>query len=322
MDKDRDLTRLAFFPIENPLLEAFYQEQKNVFWTAGEIDYTNDRTSWDGLDDDTKAYISMLLFLFAQLDGIIIENLSENFKRETSEYAKECSMFYAIQEAMEVGHNETYSHLIKAFIRDPEEQRRGLNSIKHFPAIRKIANWAFEYMDPKKALLERIVAFACIEGIVFSSAFAGIYWIKRKNVLDGLCKANEFIARDEAIHTRFGVALYHHLTIIWKKFEPLSEEIVHNVIKSATAVNSEFTREAMNCKLVGLDTEAVISYVETTADRLSVSFGYSPIYNAVNQLQFMVIISLPNKSNFFETKVSEYARDTNTEFIFDLTIAF
>jgi len=171
--------------------------------------------------------------------------------------------------------------------------------------------------------VERIVAFCCIEGVIFSSAFAGIYWIKRRNILHGLSKANEFIARDEAIHTRFGVSLYHHITSIWKKEAVLSEETVHRIIKSAVDTTAEFTRCAMQCGLVGLNAEDMVKYVECTADRLCTSLGYSPIYSAPNPFDWMLIIALPLKVNFFEGKVSEYAREQGTEgFVFDLGTPF
>lgn len=321
--KVRDFTELAFLPIKNPFLEKLYQEQKNVFWGANEIDYTHDREHWDRLDEPSKQYIKFLLFLFAQLDGIVNENLTENFKRETSVFAKECSMFYAIQEAQEWGHNETYSLLIKAFIRDPEEQSRGLNSIQHYPAIKKIADWSFAYMDSSIPLLERIIAFTCIEGVIFSSAFAGIYWIKRRNVLQGLVKANEWVARDEAIHTKFGIALYHHITAVWQKISALSEKDVHRVVKSAVDTTAEFTRTAMNCDLVGLNAEDMVKYVECTADRLCTSLGYAPLYSASNPFDWMLIIALPNKSNFFENRVTEYAREQGDGgFVFDLNTPF
>ena len=319
---ERDFTNLAFLPIKYGELEKFYQEQKKVFWTAQEIDYTDDRSHWDKLDDNSKRYIKFLLFLFAQLDGIVNENLVENFKKETSEFAKECSMFYAIQEAMEWGHNETYSLLINAFIRDPEERARGLNSIKHFPEIKNIADWAFKWMDKSLPLTERIIAFICIEGIVFSSAFAGIYWIKRRNILHGLTKANEWIARDEAIHTRFGISLYHHITSKWNKMEALSTEKVYEIVNSALLTTENFTRNAMNVHLVGLNADDMIGYVKCTADCILQSLGFEPIYRISNPLEWMAIISMPNKTNFFESKVSEYAREDNAEFIFDLNTPF
>lgn len=316
------LTRLAFFPIENPQLETFYHEQKNTFWTPQEIDYSEDRPQFDRLDEDTKKYVKFILFLFAQLDGIVSENLCEHFKHETSVFAKECGMFYSMQEAIEWVHNETYSLLIKTLIKDPEEQERGLNSIKHFPQIANIADWCYSYMDPDLNLLERVVAFICVEGVIFSSAFAGIYWLKRKNILPGVTKANEFIARDEGLHTKFGVSLFHHITKKWKVMERLSQEKVHEVIKSAVSVTETFTREAMNCHLVGIDAEEMIKYVKRTADVVCESLNYGTIYNVKNPFDWMAIISLPNKSNFFESTPTEYAREKEDEFVFDKNTPF
>jgi len=317
----RNLSRLSFLPIENPGLEKYYQEQKNVFWTSQEISFTGDREQFEALDDNTKNYVKPIIFLFAQLDGIINENLVGRFKMETSLLAKECSMVYAIFEAMEWGHNETYSAIIKVYIRDPDEQERGLNAITHFPAIRKIADWAFQWMESSAPLVERIIAFACIEGIIFSSAFAGIYWLKRRNILQGLCKANEWIARDEAIHTRFAVALYHHMTTIWKAAPLLSKERVYEIISSAVNVTEQFTRDAMNVDLVGIDADDMVLYIKCTADSLATSLGYPKIYGNLNPFDWMAIISLPNKTNFFEGRVTEYAREGatgNDDFVFDL----
>lgn len=321
---DKDLTRLAFLPIENPGLEKYYQEQKNVFWTTQEISFAGEREQFESLDENTKQYVKQIIFLFAQLDGIINENLVSRFKVETSALAKECSMVYAIFEAMEWGHNETYSAIIKVYIRDPEEQRKGLNAIAHFPAIRRIAEWAFKWMESSAPLEDRLIAFACIEGIIFSSAFAGIYWLKRRNILHGLCKANEWIARDEAIHTRFAVALYHHITSIWKderSIDPLPTQKVHDIIKSAVGVAEIFTREAMKVDLVGIDADEMVDYVKCTADSLCASLGYPTIYNTTNPFDWMAIISLPNKTNFFESRVTEYSRESGTGedgFVFDL----
>jgi len=320
---DAELERLAFLPIQDPKLDEIYQDQKNIMWTITDIDFSSDRSHWDRLDDDTKHYIKFLLGLFAQLDGIVNENLVENFKKETSAFSKDCSKFYAYQEAIEWTHNETYSFLIKTLIRDEEEQKRSLNSIKHFPAIKAIALWAKSWMSRSRPLIERIVAFACIEGIIFSSAFAGIYYIKRRNVLHGLTKANEWIARDEALHTKFAVALYHHITSIWKKTEALPESRVHNIIKSAVDTTEEFTRTAMNTHLVGINADDMVSYVKCTADTLCESLGYNAPYSVPNPFDWMTIISLPNKTNFFESRVSEYGKETGGEtFDFDLDVEF
>lgn len=321
MEDHGDLTRYAFFPIQYPELEEFYQIHKRMVWTAQEVDYSNDRSDWDRLDDNTKKYIKFLLFLFAQLDGIVNENLVENFISETS-FCKECSMFYSVQAFMEWGHNETYSQLIKAFIRDPEEQIRGLNSISNFPQIRKIADWSFEWMQKERPLLERVIAFACTEGITFSSAFAGIYWIKRRNILHGLTKANEWIARDEALHTQFAIALYHTMTRTMEKYKRLPQERVHAIVKSAVDTTEVFTREAMNVDLVGISADDMVNYVRCTADVLLESLGYEKLYNVTNPFDWMAIIALGNKTNFFESKVSEYARQGTADFTFDLDAPF
>jgi len=316
-----DSQRYAFFPIRFQNLLEYRDQQMNVFWSAKEVDFRGDRNAWDELDENTKQYIKFLLFLFAQLDGIVNENLVENFKKETS-FCKECSMFYAIQEAIEWVHNETYSLLIKAFIRDPAEQEKGLNSIMHYPAIAAIADWCFEWMCKEKPLTERIIAFACVEGIIFSSAFAGIYWIKRKNTLHGLTKANEWIARDEAIHTEFAIALYHTLTTTLQREAPLSQKRITAIIKSAVSVTEAFTRNAMQLDLVALSADEMVEYVKCTADRLSAALGFEAIYSAKNPFEWMKVISLPNKTNFFESKVSEYTRQTTLDYEFDLSTPF
>lgn len=321
---ERDLTRLAFLPVSDPALDELYQSQNNMHWTAHEIDYSGDRSQFARLDENTQRYTKFILFLFAQLDGIVIENLVENFTRETGRLSKDAANFYAIQQAMEVVHNNTYSLLIKTLIQDPEEQIIGLNSIKHYPSIEKIAMWSFQYMNPEtRSLLERVVAFVCIEGIIFSSAFAGIYWLKRKNILPALCKANEFIARDEALHTLFGISLMHHITEKWMLHPRLEENRVHAIIGSAVEVTEDFTRNAMNCHLVGINADEMVAYVKCTADTICKSLGYNPIYRLQNPLDWMAVISLPNKVNFFEGKVSEYSKEGGEEvFEFDLETPF
>jgi ribonucleotide reductase beta subunit family protein with ferritin-like domain len=292
-------------------------------WTPTEIDYAGDRKEWYKLATDIKTYIVNILALFAQLDGLVNENLISNFKQETRDLAKECGSFYAYQEAIEVTHNETYSNLIKSFVGDPEEQKRCLNSILYYPAVKRIAEWSVSYMDRSLSLLERIVAFACLEGIVFSSAFAGIYWIKRKNILHGLTQANSWIARDEALHTRFAVSLYHHMTKRWGKAEPLAKDRLHAIVKSAVEVNEEFTRTAMKLDLVGLSADSLVQYVKRMADNLCEMLGYDHIYGVPSPFDWMVTISLPNKTNFFESKVSEYALAPKVEDdIFDLNTPF
>ena len=208
--------------------------------------------------------------------------------------------------------------LIEAFFRDSEEKKKAFNAIKYYPSIRKIADWMFKWMNSDTPLHERVIAFACVEGIFFSSAFAAIYWIKRRNILHGLCKANEFIARDEAMHTEFAVALYHVLTEIDRKYDPLPESRVHEIIGSAMEISEEFTRSALKVDLIGMNADDMVSYVKCTSNRLSESLGYSKIYDVENPFDWMSIIGLPNRSNFFETKVSEYSRQAKSDFEFSL----
>lgn len=317
---ERDFSKYSFFPVNHEVLIKYYQRQKSVFWTAQEIDYRGDREDWDNLDKNTREFLKFPLFFFAQIDGIITEGI-DIFKADTSDI-KECKAFYAAQEFIEVGHNETYSMLIETFIRDPEEKAKAFNAIENYPIIKKIAVWMVDWMDQNIPLVERIIAFACVEGILFSSAFASIYWIKRKNVLKGLCKANEFIARDEALHAEFAVALYHVLTGITKKYNLLPKKKVHDIIKSAVGMAEEFTRQALKVDLVGMNADDMIRYIKCTADRLSDSLGYGNIYNVKNPFDWMVVIGLPNKSNFFETVPTEYGRQTESSFKFDLDADF
>lgn len=316
---EEEYSQYSFFPIKYSNLESFYQKQKAVFWTPQEIDYSRDRSDWDVLDNGTSKFIKFILFFFAQADGIVNENLIRNFKQETS-FFKEATFFYSMQEAIETIHNETYSMLIETFIRDREEKMKGYNAINHYTSIKKIANWMFDWMDSTIPLIERVVAFACVEGIFFSSAFAAVYWIKRRNILQGLCKANEFIARDEALHTEFAVALYHELCR--NKYERLSDEKVHQIINSAVSVSEEFVRDALKVDLIGMNADDMVDYVKCTADNLSESFGCKQIYNKVNPFNWMTVIGLENKSNFFECKVSEYSKQSKADFTFDLEADF
>lgn len=307
-----DLANLAYYPLEHEDIEHFAELQDATFWTAGDITFGDDRNDWDNLDQDTKSFVENILFLFAPLDGIVNKNLIENFQKETS-FCKEVGFFYVSQAHIEQIHNKVYSLLIRTLIDDPKRVAIGLNSTKHFPEIKRIAEWALSMMDTSIPLLERIIAFCCIEGVIFSSAFAGIYFVKRRNILPALTKANEWIARDEALHTRFGVHIYHVFTQRLNKFPLVSETRVHEIVRSAVTVNELFTRNALKTDLVGLNANDMMSYVYNTADKLCESLGYSNIYNIPNRLDWMLIISLPNKTNFFESKVSEYARQQVVE---------
>jgi len=316
-------SKYSHFPVKHQILEDYYQKHKSSTWFTNEIDFAEDRHDWEEkLDEDSKRFLKFILCFFAQADGIVNENLVDNFIHETS-FLKEAGKFYRWQAAMEQIHNETYSQLIEAFFRSRSEKIKAYNAIHHYDSIRKISEWVFKWMDTEKPLAQRIVAFACVEGIFFSSAFAAIYWIKKKNILKGLCQANEFIARDEALHTEFAIALYHIITGIEGKSELLTKKEVHKIISSATETAEEFTRDALRVDLIGMNADDMIKYVKCTADRLSASLGYGDIFGISNPFEWMDVIALPNKANFFETRVSEYGRqETEDAFNFDLETDF
>lgn len=297
----------CFLPIRYPSLIAYYHLQKNAYWVPSEIDFSDGAESWNRLDDDQRRFISFVLFFFSQSDGIVVENLMENFKKETSEY-KEVRYFYAMQEAIETIHNETYSLLIDTFIKDPEEKQRGFDAIHHYPSIGKMADWMFKYMDPAQgSLLERIMAFACVEGIFFSSAFCSIYWVKMRNLLEPLTRANELIAKDEALHVEFAGELGRVL-VAEGKCSPMSRDRAMTIIGEAVAVASEFTRDALHVDLIGLSADEMVTYVQCCGDKIASLFGVEPIYHAVNPFSWMTMITLPNQTNFFERRNLVYNR--------------
>lgn len=315
-----DFSRFSYFPVEHPSLERFYQIQKSMFWVAQDIPYASDRADWERLDRPTKKYIKFIIFFFAQFDGIVIENLIEYFKKETS-FLKDAKNFYTAQEFMEVIHNETYGNLIVTYITDEHKRAKAFNAIMHYPSIAKIADWVMRWMKSDAPLLERVVAFACLEGIFFSSAFASIYWIKRRNILKALCKANEFIARDEALHTEFAVELYKVLASSGKHTS-LENSRIHEIISDSVDVIEEFTRSALRVDLIDMNADDMVEYIKCTADSLSTAFGSGKIYKAKNPFDWMAVLGLSNKSNFFETTVSEYGTQSVSDFTWDFSVKY
>lgn len=319
---EKDYSKYCFLPMNHMKLLDFYQRQKRSFWIVEEIDFSKDRYQWvNELNNDERQFLTFVLAFFAQADGIVIENLMENFQKETSEI-KEANAFYSIQNAIETIHNETYSIMIETFIQDIKERQKAFEAIDNYPSIKKIADWMFKWMDSSRPLLERIIAFACVEGIFFTGAFCAIYWIKKSNRLRGLCKANEFIARDEALHTEFAIALYHHYTLVLKQYQCLDQKIVHNIIKEAMDVIEEFIRDALNVKLIGMNADDMVTYVKCAADNLSTSLAYDPIYNVQNPFDWMIMITMTNQTNFFEDTVSEYSKVKKDNFEFKITNDF
>ena len=285
-----------------------YKLAQSSFWTAEEISFTQkDLDEWKQLDDNTRYFLENQLAFFAGSDGIVIENLASRFCAEIA--VPEAKCFYTFQIAMEAVHSETYSLLIDTYVKDEERKAHLFNGIDTIPAVKKKAEWALRYMDDRgKPFSERLIAFAIVEGVFFSGAFASIYYIKEKGVLEALTFSNELISRDESLHTEFAVLLF---TLIQER---PAEDYVHAMFKEAVDIETEFITQSIPCSLLGLNSEMMAMYIQYVADRLLRQLGYSPLYQiATCPLDFMQRISLENKTNFFEARVSDYSKSTNSK---------
>ena len=309
--------RHTFFPIKHNDIYQMYKKQVDCFWRSEEIDLSKDLKDWDALPEEEKYFIKMVLAFFAASDGIVLENLASRFLNEVT--IPEARAFYGFQIAMENIHSETYSLLIDTYISKKEEKDQLFNAVENFDCIKKKADWAMKYMDDKvNNFATRLVAFAVVEGIFFSSAFASIFWIKKKAILSGLCLSNEFISRDEALHCEFAILLYSKLE------RKLNRNEIYDIIKEAVEIEKEFIIEAIPCRLIGMNSTLMSQYIEFVADRLVLQLGYEKVYNTKNPFDFMQMISLERKTNFFENRVSEYALSNKTidDSIFDMTAEF
>jgi ribonucleotide reductase beta subunit family protein with ferritin-like domain len=297
--------RLVMFPIQDENIWAMYKKQVDCFWRAEEIDLTKDLSHWDALNKDEQHFISMILAFFAASDGIVLENLAMRFMTDVQ--ISEARAFYGFQIAMENIHSETYSLLIETYIKDSMEKDRLFNAIENFPCIQKKAQWAQKWIgDNRSNFAKRLVAFACVEGIFFSGAFCSIYWLKKRGLMPGLTFSNELISRDEALHTEFAVLLYSKLV------KKMSKSKIHEIIKEAVEIEIEFICDALPCKLIGMNAQLMTQYIQFVADRLVVQLGYDKIYNVSNPFDFMELISIEQKTNFFESRVSDYALANKT----------
>jgi len=312
-----DDNRFVMFPIKYQDIWDMYQKQVDCFWRPEEIDLTKDLTNWESLNQDEKYFISMILAFFAASDGIVLENLASRFMSEVQ--ISEARAFYGFQIAMENIHSHTYSNLIETYIKDKEEKNKFFNAISHFPCIKKKSDWAQKWIhDNRSSFATRLVAFACVEGIFFSGAFCSIYWLKKRGLMPGLTFSNELISRDEALHCEFAVLLYSKLL----KQLPVAK--IHDIIKEAVDIEIEFICDALPCKLIGMNADLMTQYIKFVADRLVVQLGYKKIYNVSNPFDFMELISLESKTNFFEKRNDSYAlaNKTVTDTAFELSEDF
>jgi len=295
-----DDKRFVMFPIRDQSIWEMYKKQVSCFWTVEEMDLSKDPADWEKLNEDERHYVSMILAFFAASDGIVLENLALRFFGDVQ--LPEARAFYGFQIAMENCHSETYSLLIETYIKKEEEKDRLFNAIQHFPCIKKKSDWAQKWIhDNRSSFATRLVAFACIEGIFFSGAFCSIYWIKKRNLLPGLTFSNELISRDEALHTEFAVLLYSRLQ------KKIGKNRIYEIIKEAVEIETEFICDALPCRLIGMNSVLMTQYIQFVADRLSLQLGYDKIYNVSNPFDFMELISLEGKTNFFDKQNNAYA---------------
>jgi len=301
-----DDSRFVMFPIQHNDIWNMYKKQIDCFWRAEEVDLSKDLTDWKKISKDEKHFISMILAFFAASDGIVLENIGLRFMSEVQN--SEARAFYGFQIAMENIHSQMYSQLIETYIDDREEKSKMFDALNNYPCIKKKADWAKKWIgDNRSSFATRLVAFACVEGIFFSGAFCSIFWLKKRGLLPGLTFSNELISRDEALHTEFAVLLYSKL------LKKVNKTKINELIKEAVTIEKEFITEALPCRLIGMNSSLMATYIEFIADRLCVQLGYEAIYNASNPFDFMELISVESKTNFFEKRVSEYALADKTQ---------
>lgn len=297
LEENKD--RFVLFPIKYPKIWEMYKRAEQSFWTAEEIDLHADLKDWEKLSNDEKHFIKHVLAFFAASDGIVNENLAINFMNEVQ--LPEARCFYGFQIMMENIHSEMYSLLIDTYIKDSAEKNYLFKAMENVPCVTKKAEWALRWIG-NGSFAERLIAFAAVEGIFFSGSFCSIFWLKKRGLMPGLSTSNEFISRDEGMHCDFACLLYSMLE------NKLPDEQVYSIIRDAVMNEHEFVTDALPVSLIGMNAKMMCQYIEFVADRLLLSLGYDKIYNSSNPFDFMEMISLQGKTNFFEKRVSEYKK--------------
>jgi len=292
--------RFVLFPIKYPEIWKFYKKHVASFWTAEEIDLSHDLKDWLKLTDNERHFLSHVLAFFAASDGIVNENLCLRFSNEVQ--IPEARCFYGFQIAMENIHSETYSLLIDTYVRDPQEKQKLFRAIETVPCVRKKAEWAMKWIESGDSFAQRLVAFTAVEGIFFSGSFCAIFWMKTRGLLPGLCFSNELISKDEGMHCEFAAMLYKMMR------NRLPTAVVQQIIMEAVVIEKEFISEALPVSLIGMNAQLMIQYIQFVSDRLLVSLGCEKVYNSINPFDFMDLISMPGKTNFFEKRVGEYQK--------------
>lgn len=298
---DPSNNRLVVYPVKYLDIWTMYKDSVKVFWTVEELKLFQDLTDWEKLNDDERNFISNILAFFATSDGLVNENIGERFLNEVE--ITEAKAFYTQQLAMETIHSETYSLLIDTYIKEANEKDRLFRGIETIPCIKKKSEWVKKWIASNDSFATRLVAFAAVEGLFFSGSFCSIFWLKKRGLMPGLCFSNELISRDEGMHCDFACLLYSNY--IQNK---LSDETIHTLLKDAVDIEKEFIMESLPCKLIGMNSDLMGSYIEFVADRLCKQLGHGVIYNTENPFDWMMQQGAEIKANFFENKVSNYAK--------------
>ena len=323
----KNSNRYDLLNIQYPSLFELYQKQKQAFWIPEEVDLSDDVLDWKNLQQNEKDFLLYILAFFAQADGLVLENLRSNFSLDIP--IPEASAFYGIQAGIEAIHWEMYSLLIQTFIKDPEVQRQYSDAIRHFSCIRKKAEWMSTWMNNERPLAERLIAFCCAEGISFSASFCGIFYFKKKGLMQNLVLSNQFISRDEGIHRDFGIEVIRvlrestpdtanpELNDIIREVHALTPERITEIVKECVQVEETYVRESLQCDLVDIDSTMMVQYVQFVADHLLSSLDVPKYYKVSNPFDWMDMISLEGKQNFFEGRVSEYKKVNAEKIEFD-----
>lgn len=305
--------RYVMFPIKDHDIWQLYKKMFDCMWRAEEIDLSKDMIHWETLNDNERHFIKMVLAFFAASDGIVVENLGMRFLSEVQ--LPEARTAYGFQLMMENVHSETYSLLIDTYIKDNTEKTKLFEALENFECIKKKGDWAIKWINDKRSsFAARLVAFACVEGIFFSGSFCAIYWMKKRGLMPGLTFSNELISRDEGMHTDLAVMLFNKLN------KKLNKQKIKEIVKEAVEIEKEFICDALPCKLIGMNSKLMSQYIEFVADRLLVQLGCTKEYKSENPFDFMEMISLEGKTNFFEKRVSDYSlsSDKKDDSVFDM----
>ena len=296
--------RYVLFPIKYNSMYELYKIAESTFWTANEIDLVKDNNDWENvLNDNERHFIKNVIGFFAGSDGIIMENLAQRFLREIQ--IPEARAFYSYQIFNESIHSETYSLLIDTYIKDVEEKNKIFNSIENIPCVAKKAQWAYKWIENKDvSFATRLLSFAIVEGVFFSGSFCAIYWLKKRGVMPGLTFSNELISRDEGLHCEFAYLLYSYIK------NKVPQSIVYEIFQEAVSIEKEFITESIPCAMIGMNSTMMCQYIEFVANRLLLQLGYDKLWNAENPFDFMELISLRPKTNFFELRVGEYTKSS------------